>query len=478
MRNSYLFFLLSFLCLFACQDDLIEAGTTTPTVEPTEPTIDLTPPAGTQFIEATPQRNGDPQKGYEYLITGDYVASGPPLDLYLQILGGDDSNELNRTGKNADLPHFLNAVPAFNGVEVAAANCLTCHSEYLDGQLIVGLGNNSFDYTQNRGADNSLLANALTLAYGENAPERLAYEPFRRATAVLSDQLITEIQGVNPAGKLAVVLGAHRNLETLDWSDTPQYPIPEATIPSDVPPWWHTKKKNALYYTGVGRGDHSRTIMAASILTLQSIEEAEKIDQNFPDVLAYLKTIEPPRYPSPVNIEMMERGKNIFNLECAKCHGTYGDEDTYPNLLVGLDVIKTDPLLATSNYGYDSFLSSYNSSWFGQGANGAKLVATNGYIAPPLDGIWATAPYLHNGSVPTLEDLLNREQRPTFWQRNFDSSDLDYEKVGWNYSERNAGNVKTIYDTTLPGYGNQGHIYGDRLSAEERSDLIEYLKTL
>ena len=123
------------------------------------------------------------------------------MDLYLQFLGADDSNVLNRTGKNAELPHFLNAVEAYNGVEVAAANCLTCHAENLNGELVIGLGNNSFDYTQNRGAENTLLANALTLAYGADAPERLAYEPFRRATAVLSDQLMTATQGVNPAGK-------------------------------------------------------------------------------------------------------------------------------------------------------------------------------------------------------------------------------------------------------------------------------------
>ena len=249
-------------------------------------------------------------------------------------------------------------------------------------------------------------------------------------------------------------------------------------MPSDVPPWWHTSKKNALYYTGVGRGDHSRTIMAASILTLQEVAEAEAIDEHFPDVLAFLKTIESPTYPFTIDQTMANRGKTIFEDRCASCHGTYGDIETYPNLLVDLDVIETDPLLATSNYGYDSFLSSYNGSWFGQGENGAKLVATNGYVAPPLDGIWATAPYLHNGSVPTLEDLLNSEQRPTFWERTFDNSDLDVDKVGWNYTQPAAATGTTVYDTTLPGYGNQGHYYGDRLSTEERGDLIEYLKTL
>jgi len=176
--------------------------------------------------------------------------------------------------------------------------------------------------------------------------------------------------------------------------------------------------------------------------------------------------------------EQVLKGKDIFNIHCAKCHGTYGDNETYPNLLVDLASIQTDPLLATSNFSLTPFLTSYNASWFGQGENGAELVATNGYVAPPLDGIWATAPYLHNGSVPTLEDLLNSEQRPIYWQRTFDSNDLDYQKMGWNYEIKDAGGDPNIYDTTLPGYGNGGHFYGDKLSVEDRVDLIEYLKTL
>ena len=62
--------------------------------------------------------------------------------------------------------------------------------------------------------------------------------------------------------------------------------------------------------------------------------------------------------------------------------------------------------------------------------------------------------------------------------RDSDNSDLDVDKLGWNYTQPAAATGTTVYDTTLPGYGNQGHYYGDRLSTEERGDLIEYLKTL
>ena len=130
------------------------------------------------------------------------------------------------------------------------------------------------------------------------------------------------------------------------------------------------------------------------------------------------------------------------------------------------------------NFARDS-IASYNDSWFGRGPNGAKLLPGDGYVAPPLDGVWATAPYLHNGSVPDLRTLLNSSLRPTFWQRSFDTSDYDYEAVGWRYELRSSGDGdKRIYDTSLPGYGNQGHTFGDDLSDDQRRALIEYVKTL
>ncbi len=474
MKNNLLF-IFCLILIIACNK---EERTELPTpVAPETPKLDTIPPSGTSRIPATPQRIGDKDKGWEYLITGDYVNSGPPLAL-VQTFFGNSPNLLNRTGDNADLPYRFNAVSAFNGVKVAAPNCLTCHAEELNGELIVGLGNNSFNYSQNQSGLNNLIKSSISSFYGADSPELAAYGPFDRATSVISDQTVTAVRGVNPAGKLAVVLDAHRNPSDLTWSEEARYNIPQEVVPSDVPAWWLTKKKNALYYAGIGQGDHAKTIMAASILTLQDADQATEIDANFPDVLAYLKSIEPPKYPEAMDASKIIRGEEIFNINCAKCHGTYGDQETYPNLLVSVDQLQTDPLLAISNYGLGQFLDSYNSSWFGQGENAAQLVATNGYVAPPLDGIWATAPYLHNGSVPTLADLLNSEQRPTYWERSFDSNDFDFEKIGWKYEAKPTGGNANIYDTTISGYGNGGHFYGDQLTDLERSDLIEYLKSI
>ncbi|MFW5642306.1 MAG: 30S ribosomal protein S2, partial [Roseicyclus sp.] len=108
-----------------------------------------------------------------------------------------------------------------------------------------------------------------------------------------------------------------------------------------------------------------------------------------------------------------------------------------------------------------------------------------GYIAPPLDGVWATAPYLHNGSVPSMAALLAPGTRPRHW-RHVLPREYDAEAMGWRFealekgqeAEAEARARVQIYDTTRHGYGNGGHSYGSDLSEAERAALIEYLKTL
>ena len=120
----------------------------------------------------------------------------------------------------------------------------------------------------------------------------------------------------------------------------------------------------------------------------------------------------------------------------------------------------------------------YNKSWFAQSKPRSWFEPERGYVAPPLDGIWATAPYFHNGSVPTIYHVLKSSARPEKWKRSQDSRKYDWEKVGWKYKNKNRGKGEMTYDTTLPGYGNQGHTFADSLSENYRWALVEYLKTL
>lgn len=99
------------------------------------------------------------------------------------------------------------------------------------------------------------------------------------------------------------------------------------------------------------------------------------------------------------------------------------------------------------------------------------------YKARPLDGIWATAPYLHNGSVPTLYDLLlPPDQRPASF--NVGTREFDPAKVGYVTGADAPGNGFT-FTATGNGNSNEGHDYNvGKLTPQERSALLEYLKTL
>lgn len=103
---------------------------------------------------------------------------------------------------------------------------------------------------------------------------------------------------------------------------------------------------------------------------------------------------------------------------------------------------------------------------------------TNGYANAPLDGIWLRAPYLHNGSVPTLRALLAPERRPSVFYIGYDV--YDYENVGFVSSGPRAAAEGWRYDTSARGNSNRGHEgaeYGTMLTDEQKDALIEYLKT-
>lgn len=101
----------------------------------------------------------------------------------------------------------------------------------------------------------------------------------------------------------------------------------------------------------------------------------------------------------------------------------------------------------------------------------------SGYVAQFLDGIWLRAPYLHNGSVPTLADLLTpAAERPQSFWRGYDVYDPG--RVGFIVQGAAAERAGTHYDTTLRGNGNQGHEFGTALPEADKAALLEYLKTL
>ncbi|MBC7423101.1 MAG: hypothetical protein H7334_06545, partial [Ferruginibacter sp.] len=317
-----------------------------------------------EFIAPSKQRTGDVKKGFTYLVTGDYLKSGIPYSLFMMGSPKDTNNYLGRTGNNKNLRHDFTAVKAPNGEEIVAPNCLQCHAQVFEGKLIVGLGNSLSDYTVNRENTALFAEKFLKNLTGENAKKYEAAKSFINSIKIIAPQLITSTKGVNLADGLAFLLVSHRDPSTLIWSDQNLMQMPNEIMPTDVPAWWLLKKKNAMFYNGFGRGDFGRFLMASNLLTVTDTTEAKEVDTHFNDVLAYINSIQPPKFPKAINTAMAVQGKTIFTANCSSCHGTYGDKETYPNLLIPESIIQTDSSLFTSNYSNPQMVDWFNNSWF------------------------------------------------------------------------------------------------------------------
>lgn len=435
-------------------------------------------------VAAAPQRGGDPERGYRALLNEPYIRCGLPYGAYRELGDRVDPALIpkGREGRNAELPYALTAYTTGDGVDLVVNNCLACHASVFNGQLIIGLGNESLDFTEDPAARAETAG-----AYVEDPAEAREWRRWADRLRVLRPYTVTDTVGVNPAISITLGILAHRDRETLRWSDEPLMPPPPATpVPSSVPPWWRMKKKHALFYNTEGRGDHARIMMMGALLCAEDRAAVQAIDAYAPDIRAYLASIEPPKWPfGTIDRDLSQAGRVVFERTCSGCHGTYGDRESYPNLVVDLAAVGTDPAMArfASDGSADRFIRWVNGSFYGETAFSAPAP---GYIAPPLDGVWATAPYLHNGSVPTVEALLQSSIRPQYWTRSFRSDDYDPKALGWRYQELDYGKAgaKTrqervrLFDTTLPGYSNAGHTFGDLLSDSERRAVLEYLKTL
>jgi hypothetical protein len=215
----------------------------------------------------------------------------------------------------------------------------------------------------------------------------------------------------------------------------------------------------------------------------------------------WLLSKEPPKYPFAINQSLAARGAPLYAEYCASCHGKSGHNFSgeYVGQVVPIAQIGTD------RHRLDSYThqlaASQNNLYAGYPWRFSHFRKTYGYANMPLDGIWARAPYLHNGSVPTMRDLLNpTSDRPQVFYRGYDVYDqvkmgfvsdvshfnedgtskddpaskqhfFRYEtqlRSGATPRERNEGNLNT---------GHEGERFGTMLSPDEKDALVEYLKT-
>ncbi len=436
-------------------------------------------------IPAEPQREGDPDAGYDAFVNEGYISCGIPWSVFEIAVSPATPEELipGRTGRNAEIAYNWTAFTTEGGVDLVSSNCMACHAGRINGELVVGLGNASADYTSVPEADMAPLVEQFAQTEAEKAEARR----WARSVTTIAPYLQTHTRGANPADNMAAILMAHRDRETLAWSDEPLIETPPYTdgaLPMKVPPLWRVAKKNALFATGGARGDQVRGMILGTLLCSEEVAEVEWVDELFVDVRAWMMELEPPAWPWGIDDDLAADGEAVFEATCSECHGTYGANAHYPNRLIDADDVGTDnELVGGGGQFADHYVDWYNDSVYGELS---RATSPTGYMPPPLDGIWATAPFLHNGSVPTLRALLDPSSRPTYWVRSFLDDDYDTTDVGWNHDVWEHGHAdeddeyvrKRLLDTTLWGYANGGHLYGEDLTEDERDALLEYLKTL
>ena len=366
---------------------------------------------------------------------------------------------------NHGLPMGLRETSSLLGKGIGV-DCLLCHGGSVAGRSYIGLGNSTLD----------LQALFQELARADHIPDNM---PFRFCNS----------RGTVEAAASVVFLMAFRDAELKVGPPVDLGPLYDQLC-EDTPAWWLLKKKKTMYHNGQINARSVRSLMSFMLSPLNSGAYVKKQEPVFADIQAYLLSLEPPKYPFPVDDQLAARGKAIFTKTCSRCHGTYGADWTYPNRVLDVDEVGTDRSLVDSFS--EKVLDHWRESWFGQetGPDGTRypVVDRHGYQAPPLDGVWATAPYFHNGSVPTLYHVLNSRARPKVYTRSFRTGTDDYDpaKVGWKVTVldrppdpgRPAVERRKVYDTTQPGRGNGGHTFGDKLTDDERTAVIEYLKTL
>jgi mono/diheme cytochrome c family protein len=393
-----------------------------------------------------------------------------------------------------DLPiGFSQGKIGFNRV---AQNCATCHAGTLRDtpdskpQIITSMPSNTVNLEgyirflsevaiDERFNASHMMPQIESLGANLNPLEKLVYRYF--AIPQTRDALITQ------RSKFAFLdrqseYGSGR-VDTFSSYKTRLFNVPADKLPqeelngiADFPSVWQQKPREGmqLHWDGNNASVNERNNSAALALVTPTTINFDAIHR----VADWLWELPPPSYPYEIDRELASAGEQIYKANCASCHAFSGAKvgKVTPIEEIGTDRGRLD------SYTYE-LLSNQSTlfagiSYKGEDQRFRHFQKTNGYANMPLDGVWLRAPYLHNGSVPTLRDLLEPPaKRPKEFYRGYDVFDPD--KVGFvSNVEEEKGKHYFKLDITLPGNSNSGHLYGTNLRAKDKEALVEYLKEL
>jgi hypothetical protein len=389
-----------------------------------------------------------------------------------------------------------------DGKEYASLNCFACHAGVVNGVVVAGLASNS---TVQRSSPLTDVRGEVVR--GDNFGQ---YAVWNLAASI-----------ANPE-ETGLLTSAEETELTEVMKNTQRPPV-------QAMPWWTMKYKVRDYWYGDG-GPHD-----AAHFSLNFSIGNEEINEHHTEhvamtarALAFARETQSPVYPEKLDASLVQTGEEIFHgkldpedrstfLACFQCHGEYTKKTSALDYsMPGSWIVNYSGSELLRNVGTDPSYSEVIEEFAPIVAHLDKLAVYYdaqgtpeltpvdrplkgiGYIPPPLVGVWTTAPYFHNGSVPTIEAVLNSKLRPEIWDRDKSPHAYDMESVGLEYKaltkaqyadlaataaaapDKSQAKVDMgfIYDTNNFGRGKMGHTWGDSLNDYERMAVIEFLKSL
>lgn len=425
-----------------------------------------------------------------------------------------------------ELPMGATLIKTENGTGLTFG-CAACHAADLFGVKVLGLTNrfpraNEFFRNGKQIAPyvDSFLFKAIL---GTTEGERLMMVQAKKATKWVGTKKPQALGLDTSLAQVALSLAKREQdgyATRTDQSAKSPRPNQLETLIADSKPavWWNVKYKNRWLSDGSiisGNPVHTNFLWneIGRGTDLYKLEDwLSKSEEQVKALTAAVFASKAPRYEkffgrNSINIEKAMRGEKHFIQSCQKCHGVYekawstpeANSMTNEQLLQTIKVTyhKKTPVIDVGTdpgryLGMSAFADELNRLQISKNLN-AVVVPQKGYVPPPLEGIWARFPYMHNNSIPSLCDLLKVGEKrvKTYWAvKAIDKGrDFDQDCVGYPGVSKIPSTLKKdleyYFDTTKEGLSNKGHdqkiIIKDGIEVFteiEKSELIEFLKTL
>ena len=475
------------------------------------------------WTRGTPVAYEDEVDHFKYGSIGSEVSSGIPYwawqaipQLYPEEFGGRSDYsalgflyEKDADGRQRDLPIGVSR-RAFQGIDYVWLNCSVCHvgtwraDASAQPQIVAGMPSNNLDFggfirllLGKAAADPRLNPNGLVSGVQRSGGDLGPVERVIWKNAVaprLREGLLDQSALLVPMLDYQAPWGPGR-VDTFNPYKLLKFHMPFNTLApeervgtSDFPAVFHQRPREGmeLHWDGNNKSLMERNLSAA----IGAGVTQETVDiPALKRVANWLMDLKPPASPHRPDAAAVARGRQVYGQNCAACHG-YQQGANY--VFKGERLGKVTPIeeVGTDRNRLDSYTQRFRDRQIAEIFKGTPyafryFTKTNGYANAPLDGLWLRAPYLHNGSVPTLAALLQPPaQRPVTFLRGLDVIDRAQGGFVAPNCDPAAAQPKTAegrkllcVDTRVRGSGNGGHVYGTNLPAAAKNDLLAYLLT-